>query len=113
MDGKNFNAVATVDGSFVKDSVGGGTTTDGRCFAMTTVGFTINMKSVVTASSGNPGSKFTQNLCNCNTPIQSPHPGGAMVSFADGAVQFLNESLAKQTLFNLANGNDGNPVSLD
>jgi prepilin-type N-terminal cleavage/methylation domain-containing protein/prepilin-type processing-associated H-X9-DG protein len=111
--GKNFNAVATGDGNFVKDTVLGATYTDGRCFGMTTVGFAINMKSLITPSSGNPGTKFTQNVCACNTPIQSAHPGGATVSFADGSVVFLSESLDLPTLFNLANGNDGNTTSAD
>jgi prepilin-type N-terminal cleavage/methylation domain-containing protein/prepilin-type processing-associated H-X9-DG protein len=96
--GRNLTAVATQDGSFK------GTGTETRCFGMTTVGFTINMKSVVTASSGNPGSRANQ---DCNTPIQSAHPGGATVAMADGAVRFLSEALDRQTLFDMANGNDG------
>ena len=111
--GRNLSGVATGNGSYLVNTVTGVTGADARCFAMTTVGFAINMKSVVTASSGNPGSKWTQNLCNCNTPIQSAHPGGATVSFADGAVVFLSESLDLPTLFNLANGNDGNTTSFD
>jgi len=109
--GKNFNAVATGNGSYTLDVVSAGqskVSNDTRCYAMTTVGFAINMKGVIVASSGSPGSDGLGN--NCNTPIQSAHPGGATVSLADGAVVFLNENLALQTLFNLANGNDGNVV---
>lgn len=102
--GKNFTAVATNNGSY--NPV---TSDSGRCFNMTTVGFAINMKSVVTPSSGNPGSR----LADCNTPIQSAHPGGAMVSLADGAVRFLSETLEKQTLFDLANGNDRKATIVD
>jgi len=111
--GKNYNAVATADGSFVIDQALPPTPrvppTDARCFGMTTIGFVINMKAVINASSGSPGTWGS--ALNCNTPIQSPHPSGAMVSFADGSVVFLNENLALQTLFNLANGNDGGVVT--
>jgi len=52
-----------------------------------------------------------------NTPIQSSHPGGALVLLADGSVRFLIEGLSDiqgdgmdiQVLYNLANRNDGNP----
>jgi prepilin-type processing-associated H-X9-DG protein len=43
-----------------------------------------------------------------NRPIQSVHPAGANVLFADGAVRFLVQNTALQTLFDLANRDDGN-----
>ncbi len=43
-----------------------------------------------------------------NRPIQSSHPGGAQVVLADGAVQFLQENTEIQTLYNMANRDDGN-----
>ncbi|MGE3805940.1 MAG: DUF1559 domain-containing protein, partial [Gemmataceae bacterium] len=46
-----------------------------------------------------------------NPPIQSAHPGGAVVGFADGSAQFLNENLDLQMLFNLSNRDDGKTVS--
>lgn len=103
--GKNSSAVATGNGSYGA----GGAANLAQCFNITTVGFVINMKSVVTPAGGNPGSRER----DCNTPIQSAHPGGAMVSFADGSVRMLNETLAKQTLFDLANGNDSKAVNVD
>ena len=45
-----------------------------------------------------------------NTPIQSIHAGGAYVGLADGSVRFLSEGIDIQTLYNLANRNDGNPL---
>ncbi len=51
--------------------------------------------------------------CGPNSPIQSAHAGGASVAMADGSVRFLAETMALQTLYNLANRNDGNPISLD
>jgi len=109
--GKNFNAVATGNGTYTVDVASAGTKVSGdtRCFGMTTVGFAINMKGLINASSGSPGTNGV--AANCNTPIQSSHPGGAMVSFADGAVVLLNENLTLQTLFDLANGNDGNATN--
>jgi len=42
-----------------------------------------------------------------NKTIQSAHPGGAQVLFADGSVQFLSETLDINVLYNLANRDDG------
>ncbi len=47
--------------------------------------------------------------CGPNRAIQSAHPGGAMVLFADGSVKFLREGIDTTTvLYNLANRDDGN-----
>ncbi|MBN2294540.1 MAG: DUF1559 domain-containing protein [Pirellulales bacterium] len=46
-----------------------------------------------------------------NMPIQSVHPGGAQVLFADGSVHFLEEALDINALFNMANRDDGETVS--
>ena len=45
-----------------------------------------------------------------NRPIQAIHPGGANVLFADGSVRLLVQSTLLQTLFDLANRDDGNTV---
>ncbi len=76
---------------------------DGRAFNLTCVYHRINEKS--TAAYGVTGN------CGPNTPIQSAHSGGAQTLFADGSVQFLGESLDIDTLYNLANRDDGKVVS--
>lgn len=43
-----------------------------------------------------------------NRPIQSAHPGGANVLFADGSVRLLMENTPLQQLFDLCNRDDGN-----
>jgi type II secretory pathway pseudopilin PulG len=49
--------------------------------------------------------------CGPNRAIQSSHPGGALVSMVDGSVHFLSESTNIQTLYDLANRDDGHVVS--
>ena len=76
--------------------------TDGRTFNLTCVYHPINYKSAT-------GYGIPDN-CGPNSPIQSAHPGGANVAFADGSVQMLSETLDMQTLRCLATRNDGLPV---
>ena len=76
---------------------------DNRAFNLTCVYHRINEKSPL--AYGVPGN------CGPNTPIQSAHSGGVQTLFADGSVQFLSESLNMDTLYNLANRNDGKVIS--
>jgi prepilin-type N-terminal cleavage/methylation domain-containing protein/prepilin-type processing-associated H-X9-DG protein len=77
---------------------------DKRWFNTTTVRYGINHKAWNSTGVGDE-------YYGCNRPIQSAHPGGAHVALGDGSVQFLSESMELQTLFNLANRDDGNVVS--
>ena len=70
-----------------------------RVFNVTTVLHRINFKSQGGIGIMNAGA---------NSPLQSVHPGGAQVVFADGSAQFLNEDISIQTLYNLADRDDGN-----
>jgi prepilin-type N-terminal cleavage/methylation domain-containing protein/prepilin-type processing-associated H-X9-DG protein len=80
---------------------------DARCFAMTTVALSVGYKERVTGAPGVPGTTPG----DCNTPLQAAHPGGCNVLLCDGSVRFLSESLQLQTLYDLANRDDGHPLS--
>lgn len=73
-----------------------------RIFNMTCVLHRINEKTF--EALGVPGN------CGPNRPIQSVHSGGANVAFGDGSVHFLSDGIEIQTLYNLANRDDGNQV---
>ena len=77
--------------------------TDARTFNLTCVYHPINYKSTT-------GYGIRDN-CGPNSPIQSVHPGGANVAFADGSVRMLSESLDIHTLRCLATRNDGLVIS--
>ena len=79
------------------------TVNDPRQFNLVCVYHRINEKSAL--AYGVPGN------CGPNTPIQSAHPGGAQALFVDGSVQFLSETLDINTLYNLANRDDGKIIS--
>ena len=71
---------------------------------LTCVLYPINFKSTT-------GSVGIMNNCGPNSPIQSVHPGGANVAFADGSVHSLSESLDITVLRCLATRNDGQAIS--
>ena len=74
-----------------------------RWFNTTTIRYGINHRAW---NSTGVGSRY-----GCNRSIQSAHPIGANVVFADGSVRFLNEETNLQTLFNLCNRDDGNVLT--
>jgi prepilin-type processing-associated H-X9-DG protein/prepilin-type N-terminal cleavage/methylation domain-containing protein len=74
-----------------------------RCYNTTTIMLPINAKRFVFATHGE---------LKCTRPIQSIHPGGANVLWADGHVSFLFDALPLQTLKNLCNRDDGKVVDV-
>ena len=76
---------------------------DQRTFNLTCVYHPLNFKS--TTGYG------IKNNCGPNSPIQSVHPGGVNVAFADGSAHMLSESLDITILRCLATRNDGKPYS--
>lgn len=77
-----------------------------RQFNLVTIRHPINEKYISRAvgSAGNVGP---------NRPIHSAHPGGAMVTVGDGSVHFLANQTTVDVLINLADRDDGQPVSID
>jgi len=74
---------------------------DHRFFNGTSVRYPINSRAWEQRGVG-------ETYYGANHPILSAHPGGAQVLFADGSAHFLSESLQLQTLYDLANRDDGN-----
>ena len=82
---------------------------EGRIFNLCTVAFNINEKDYTNVVAPNGGGGNT----GPNRPIQSAHPGGANVGMGDGSVQFFDDDLQLQVLFNLADRNDGNVANFN
>lgn len=83
----------------------GVTYADTRWFNCSTVRYPINHKS--NTSTGVDNSTL---FYGANNPIQAAHVGGAHALMCDGTVRFLSQSLQLQTLYNLSNRNDRNPI---
>ena len=76
-----------------------------RCYNTTTINlWTINQKTYHFASMGDQ---------RCGTPIQSVHPGGAMLLFADGHVALGRNDMPLATLKNLVDRDDSRVVVND
>jgi len=96
--GHNSSTNPNGNGTYPTDTNGA------RCFNLTTVAVPIGTKDYLTPSSGLPGTRRE----DCNTPIQSAHPGGANILLGDGSVRFLSETIPLPTARHLANRDDGN-----
>jgi prepilin-type N-terminal cleavage/methylation domain-containing protein len=78
------------------------------CWNITTVRYPPNLKRVMGAKPL-PGCSDNHGI---NNPLQSPHPGGLLVAFVDGSVQFISGTTDLAVLLRLAIRNDGQPVVL-
>jgi prepilin-type N-terminal cleavage/methylation domain-containing protein len=81
---------------------GGGGSTDMRPFNLTAIRYPIGTRNwVLPGVYDNHGS---------NNPLQSAHPGGAMVTLCDASVRFLSNDTDLLILKFLATRDDGNPL---
>lgn len=79
---------------------------DNRSFNCSTVRYSINQRGLAdNASNG------VWNNTGSNTPINSPHVGGAHVLMGDGSVRFLSQNIDLNTLLKLASIGDSQTVN--
>jgi prepilin-type N-terminal cleavage/methylation domain-containing protein len=98
--GANVNCRSDFGHSF---AMGPGPAHENRHWNVTTVRYRVNDRTWENKGVGD--TYYGQ-----NRPIQSAHPGGAMVLMGDGGVRFVGESVPLATLHNLANRDDGQVV---
>lgn len=85
--------------------------TAGNVFNVTTVRYKPDVKEVMTGGVGPaPGCREISGL---NNPLQSPHPGGILVAFVDGSVQFISGTTDLAVLLRIAISDDGQTVKLN
>lgn len=81
-----------------------------RCYNTTT----INTLTINAGTQPKPGLTFNDyGELRCNKPLTSAHPGGINALYADGHVQFLEQSLPLQTLKDLVNRDDGRTTTVN
>ncbi len=73
------------------------------CWNIATVRYPPNFKRVM-GSTPLPGCSENHGI---NNPLQSPHPGGLLVGFVDGSVQFISGTTDLGVLLRVAIRNDG------
>ena len=84
-------------------------------YNVTTVRYKPDLKEVGPGTSGNvtgpaPG---CGEVSGVNNPLQSPHPGGLLVAFVDGSVQFISGTTDLAVLLRIAISDDGQTVKLN
>jgi prepilin-type processing-associated H-X9-DG protein len=79
------------------------------CYNIATVRYPPDEKRVLGAAAY-PGCNEDHGI---NNPLQSPHPGGLLVAFADGSVQFISGTTDLAVLLRIAIRNDGQNVLVD
>jgi prepilin-type N-terminal cleavage/methylation domain-containing protein len=85
--------------------------TQGAIFNVTTVRYKPHLKEVMTGGVGPaPGCR---EISGYNNPLQSPHPGGLLVAFVDGSVQFISGTTDVAVLLRIAISDDGQTVKLN
>ncbi len=89
----------------------------GRLYNLTTVRHKPDLKQVIDGTSsggGAPGCSVEHTSGNgLNNPLQSPHPGGVLLAFVDGSVQFISGTTDLAVLLRVAIRDDGQNVKID
>jgi len=96
---------------------------NGSLFNITTVRWKPDEKNVLSPAAGATGPNNPVVLPGCgedrgtgnrghNNPLQSPHPGGLLVAFVDGSVQFISGTTDLGILLRVAIRDDGQNVKL-
>lgn len=78
------------------------------CYNITTVRYTPDEKRVLGATPY-PGCSDDHGI---NNPLQSPHPGGLLIGFVDGSVQFISGTTDLSVLLRIAIRRDGQNVRM-
>jgi len=97
-------------GSSINDATSGG---DNRTFNITTIRYGLNWKKGPNNTGGwadDPTNTGVGWNSGSNSPLCSPHTGGANFLFADGSVRFISDSIPLTTLQLLATRDDGTPL---
>jgi len=100
--------------AITEPATGGGWVTPGAIFNVTTVRYKPHLKEVIGTStvitSPVPG---VGQICGINNPLQAAHPGGLLVAFVDGSVQFISGTTDLRVLLQIAIADDGQTVKLN
>lgn len=82
---------------------------DARAFNTTTIRYPVNQNGTWPPGGNCGGMGVCINVGN-NVPVNSAHPGGALVLLCDGSVRFVADATPVATLAQLATRDDGNPI---
>jgi type II secretory pathway pseudopilin PulG len=78
-------------------------------FNVTTVRYKPHLKEVL----GTGAAPGCSEIMGPNNPLQAPHPGGLLVAFVDGSVQFISGTTDLAVLLRIAIRDDGQTVKLN
>lgn len=81
----------------------------GRVFNLTTVRYKPHLKEVL----GTGAAPGCGEICGLNNPLQAAHPGGLLVAFVDGSVQFISGTTDLGVLLRIAIRDDGQTVKIN
>jgi len=84
---------------------------DARAMQMTTIRYTINLKTGWTDTPGNCSSQGVCDNTGQNIPLNSTHTGGVNAVMGDGSVRFVSQTISIATLAQLAVRDDGQVLS--